>query len=227
MDQKAGTSNIARRRRQAKSSGEEDYTARRAQLIEAAGRIFREKGYEKASISDFAKALGMDRASVYYYTSGKEELFRDIVQDAVRSNIELVEDIARSDASPREKIERVLIGLMVSFERHYPYLYAYIQEDMTRIGGNKTAWAREMQKLTERFDAATLSIVQEGIRAKAIRDDAASAQVISFAMIGMCNWTHRWFRPSGKLSGEGLGQAFADILLKGILTDDPESSQPV
>jgi len=45
--------------------------------------VFRRKGFRAAKLQDIAAEIGLDRASVYYYVSGKEELYKDVVADAV------------------------------------------------------------------------------------------------------------------------------------------------
>lgn len=210
-------SNIARRRQLAKENGELEYKQKRAQLVEVAGRVFREKGYEGASINDFAQEVGIDRASIYYYISGKDELFQEIVLSAVTEQVSMVEHIRNGNASPQDKIRTFLISLMHSYEEHYPYLYVFLQEDMARLTSKNISWAKEMRTLTERFYDATSEIVDEGLRLNAIQTSGTSPRLIAFALIGMCAWSHRWFRPAGKMSAEDIGEHFAAMVLNGLL----------
>jgi AcrR family transcriptional regulator len=209
-------SNIAQRRLQARQSGDKDYQERRAQLIKAAGRIFQEKGFKGASINDMAKAVGIDRASLYYYTSGKEELFREMVHEATLQNILMAEAIRASKDTPGQKIRKFVTSLMASYETHYPYLYVYVQEDMTQIAHKSTRWAKDMNKLAKRFDQAVIGIVQQGLDDGSLKSKGGTASVISFGIIGMCNWSHRWYKPAGKLSAETIGSVFADMILDGL-----------
>jgi AcrR family transcriptional regulator len=216
MAKAAISSNIAQRRLQARLSGDKDYQQRREQLLKAAGRVFQEKGFKGASINDVARAVGIDRASLYYYTSGKEELFREMVHEATLANIEMAETIRASKIPPDRKIRDFITSLMRSYETHYPYLYVYVQEDMTQIAQKSTRWAREMNKLAKRFDQAVIGIVQEGLDDGTFRSNGGTAAVIAFGIIGMCNWSHRWFKPTGKLSGAMIGTVFADMILDGL-----------
>ena len=120
MSDKKATSNIAQRRRLALDTGDPEYTQRREQLFKIAGKVFREKRFDGASISDFGKEIGIDRASIYYYISSKEELFQEIVHKAVQANVTMIEAIRDSDAAPECKIRDFTIGLMKSYEEHYP-----------------------------------------------------------------------------------------------------------
>lgn len=213
---KRSKSNIAWRRQQAQMSGEHEYHQKREQLFAAAGDIFRKKGFDKASMSDFAKSIGIDRASIYYYVSGKEELFQSIVQKAVEDNVRMVEEIRDSDRRSPAKVRLLIIELMKSYETHYPYLFAYVQEDMNRILGKTSGWALEMTALSDRFESAATAIVQEGIDDGSVDTKGASSRVVTFGIIGMCNWSHRWYQPSGPLEAETIGEYFSNMVLNGI-----------
>ena len=68
-------SGIGRRRAAALAEGSAAYAERRAEIIAAAAKVFREKGYRGTSLADVAESLDTDRASLYYYIGSKEELF--------------------------------------------------------------------------------------------------------------------------------------------------------
>ena len=47
---------------------------REAELLAAATRLFRQRGYHATSMQDLGEALGMNRGSLYHYINGKDEL---------------------------------------------------------------------------------------------------------------------------------------------------------
>jgi len=218
-------SNIEKRRRQALESGDPEYQKRRNQLFNAAGEVFRKKGFDGANMADFAQAVGIDRASIYYYVSGKEELFQKLVHRAVQENVKMAETIRAEALAPELKVKSFIVELMKSYGRHFPYLYLYIQEDMTRVSNKNSAWAREMKDLSDRFDSAMLAIIEEGVASGVIGGNGLTPRMMGLAIIGMCNWSHRWYYPEGNLSAEEIGERFSQIALNGILargTDRPE-----
>jgi hypothetical protein len=103
---------------------------------------------------------------------------------------------------------------MQSYADNYPFLYVYIQEDLSRFGDRNEA----AHALNHRFDAAVIGIIQEGLDAGTLRSES-SARTIAFGFIGMLNWTHRWFEPGGKgPDAAEIGSTFADIMLEGLQT---------
>jgi AcrR family transcriptional regulator len=215
-------SQIGRRRQAAMSGGRDGYVERRQKLIEAAASVFQTKGYGAASLGDVANVLGTDRASLYYYVSSKEELFHAVVFKAAEDNVLKAEAIRDRDDTAVAKLSDIIHELMASYEKHYPYLFVYIQEKMTSFvpdgDDEESVWAADMRSLNERYETAVLDVVNQG-HAEGVFKTLASARVTSYGIIGMVNWSHRWFRPDGPSSAEEVGDAFTEIVLKGLLVD--------
>lgn len=53
---------------------------KRNQILEAAKQMFGKFGFAKTTLEDVANLVGMKKASLYYYYSSKEQLFRDVVK---------------------------------------------------------------------------------------------------------------------------------------------------
>jgi TetR/AcrR family transcriptional regulator, cholesterol catabolism regulator len=209
-----GASSIDRRRRQARRDPSSDYIERRQKLLTAAAEVFKEKGLEAASVNDIAERLGSDRASVYYYFGGKHEIFMALVQQAVEHNVVVAESIANSTEPSTLRLRRLIEGLLYSYEREYPFIHLYIQEDMRRLSRDGGP-GNELWELSRRFEAAIAKITKEGVESGEFRPDIDS-RLAMFAILGAVNWTHRWFAPGGRLTGAEVGREFADLFLRGV-----------
>lgn len=56
---------------------------RRDQILDAARRLFAERGYANVSTADVARAVGVTRALVHHYVGPKREVFLAVVSDGV------------------------------------------------------------------------------------------------------------------------------------------------
>lgn len=208
------SSEIANRRAAALDNGDAEYLQRRAELIEAAARVFRRKGFPAARLQDIAEEVGIDRATLYYYTSSKEALYEEVVSEAVRDNVLAVEALQAEDLPADAKVARFIELLMESYARHYPYLYVFIQENMAHMTGD-TEWSRGMIQLTRRFDDAVRAIIQQGIGAGLFSTEGDS-RLIANAIIGTCSWSYRWFNPERGDDSAAIGRIFGDLVLNGL-----------
>lgn len=94
-------SNIAKKRAIAKCDNDSEYVARREKLIKIAAELFQERGYAATRPLDIAKRAGLDRASLYYYIGGKEELFRESLGDIVELDLNQARDIQKKRCPSR------------------------------------------------------------------------------------------------------------------------------
>jgi len=210
-------SNISRRRRTAQSDGSADYAAKRAELLRIAIKLFKERGFQSTKLADIAQAAGLDRASIYYYVSSKDELFHESVEGVLDESIKLAKKLL-GDGHLRsiERLRRIYVALMVSYEENYPATFVYIQEQMHQVAGDETAWAQEIMKKTRAFDQILLGFIRGTIEEGDLRADLLP-RLVENALFGMLNWTHRWFVPGGGLSGKEVGEALWSIFTNGML----------
>lgn len=209
------TSRISQRRRTAQRNGRADYAAKRAEIITAAAEVFREKGYQAATLNDVAERLGTDRANLYYYVADKQELFHEAVKGVLENNLSRAEEVHASDLPPVEKLGALVATILESYEANYPHMFVYIQEDMAQIAKNESSWAADMLNQTRRMERIFRTAIEEAIADGYFRDDV-SPLVATYALFGMMNWTHRWFEPGGQEAAADVAASFMSIFSQGM-----------
>jgi TetR/AcrR family transcriptional regulator, cholesterol catabolism regulator len=214
-----GLSGMGRRRAAAKDEGGPAYLERREEIKQAAGELFKRHGYRGTSMARVAEALNLDRATLYYYVGSKEELFDDVVSQAVRANVEVAESILAREAPAASKLHELITSLMSSYADNYPFLYVFIQENLSQVARNRSAWSSQMRTLNKRYEDIVVQIIQQGIDEGTIRP-VAEAWVQAYGLIGMVAWTNRWFHPGrSAVSAASIGESYASMLLGGMLAD--------
>jgi AcrR family transcriptional regulator len=86
----------------------------REQLLVAAGEVFAEQGYGRATSKEICERAGMNSAAVNYHFGGFEALYSQTLAHAHQQliAIEVLKDIAASRAMPRQKL-RAVISMIV------------------------------------------------------------------------------------------------------------------
>jgi TetR/AcrR family transcriptional regulator, cholesterol catabolism regulator len=209
-------SSIGRRRSAARTDSSESYKQRRAEIVAAAVRVFNRVGLEGASIAAVAAEANIDRASIYYYISSKEELFDELVQTVVERNLDIVQRIHASAMSAKGKLRELISALMISYGEHYPLFYIYIRENLSHVTGERMKWARYMRKLNREHVDLIIAIIEQGYADGSLRR-VGPARVIAYGLLGILGWTHRWFRPQeSDVSAGEIGKTYAELLLGGL-----------
>lgn len=211
-----GTSGIARRRAVARDEGNPAYLERRQEILQAAARVFKRKGLQAANLGDIAAESGADRASLYYYVGSKEELFHEVVQEAVESNLRRAQEIRDGEGGPGDKLRTLIVELMHSYEENYPILYVFIQENLSHAPEKHASWARDMRRINKEYEEIVVGLIQQGQDDGSIRD-VAPPWILAYGIMGMVGWTNRWFNPEdARATGKEIGTAFADSILGGL-----------
>jgi AcrR family transcriptional regulator len=210
-------SRIDRRRSHARRRPSEAYLRRRAELEFAAAAVMRRKGFHDMTLRDIAEELGADRASIYYYVAGKEELLADMVHRALLENEQALAELAETEQSAAAKLRAVIGVLMRQYDRHFPYLYIWVHEDLSRFDGIRQNDLEPIIDLSQREFEFVEGLVREAVTSGEFTT-TLPVGVVAQSIIGLVAWTFRWYEPGHTLSAQALADGLADIALSGLVT---------
>lgn len=100
---------------------EQGRSARKHQAImDAATKVFLDKGYSGTSMDDIAKLAAVSKQTVYKHFADKERLFADIVlatTDRIDAMVDLVADVPADAASLEENLTRLARQFLTALTR--------------------------------------------------------------------------------------------------------------
>jgi AcrR family transcriptional regulator len=185
-------------------------TTREEEILAAAARIFREKGYHATSVRDIAESVGLLKGSLYHYIRSKEELLARLFEGALQETVGELEAIAARDASATERLREMVRAYALSVTANLDSVGIYLREwrslpppELARVRARR----RAMRSLFE-------SVVAEGARKREFA--AGDAKVAALAILGMVNWIYEWYRPRGRLRPEALAEELAERAVRSV-----------
>src|SRR3954462_16006880 len=92
-----GQARVDQRTRAARAEGR----AARDELLDAALRVFAERGYRHAGVDEIAAAAGYSKGALYWHFSGKEDLLLALLEERV--DAPMGEMVAQLEAAPPER----------------------------------------------------------------------------------------------------------------------------
>lgn len=182
----------------------------RPDIIEIATRIFSERGYHAASMSEIADAVGIRKASLYHHVRKKEDLLFAIHETLIEELIAETETIAASAATPAEKVTELLRVTMGFIARNRDGVTVFLSERHAVTGER---WQALVIK-RDYYERMVSQIITEGKTTGAFVE--LPADIVARALLGMVNWGYTWFQLGGELSAEQVAEVFAAVALKGI-----------
>lgn len=88
--------------------------ATREQIVEAADRLFYERGFEHTSFAEIAQAVGISRGNFYYHFKAKDEILSAVVMQRLARTQAMLGQWEREAAGPAERIMRFIEILIVN-----------------------------------------------------------------------------------------------------------------
>jgi AcrR family transcriptional regulator len=213
-DSEAGRSSLSLKRLSAQANDRHKYNAKRAEILRTSGQVLHRHGVSNTTIGLIAKHAKVDRATMYYYFEDKYAIYRELILDGLTEYFDGIDTVAASTSPPERRLREAMSTVMQAFEKHYPQLYIFFQ-----ASGSVEVLGSELYKATvesgRRFEALLGRILDDGIDTGVFAADTPVKIVIK-QVVGMLNWTSRWFQPEGELDGVGVANAMADTILNGI-----------
>lgn len=182
-------------------------------IKEASIRLFERKGFAETSIQDIVDSIGVTKGTFYYYFTSKEELLMDIhlsyIDDILATQEKILADETKNC---KEKLFEIVHMLVSRVHTH---------------GASAKIFFREMKNLNEERLAKILpkrdqfrfnieKLISEGIEIGEFRK-GLNCSIITFAILGITNWSYQWFNAKGSLSDYEISEIFIDMIFQGIV----------
>jgi AcrR family transcriptional regulator len=183
---------------------------RAPQIIDAAARVFAERGFHGATTQDIADVLGIRQASLYYYFSSKEAALELVCLRGVEGFFEAAKMIA---ARPERACKRLIslieshlsplvdradfVKVFLNERQHLP------RESRRRIG----RWSRGLERIFE-------DVIKEGVAKGEFRADL-DVRLATLAILGMCNAASSWQRKEN-IDVNDIAEEFARLMTDGM-----------
>ena len=152
--------------------------SRREQLLEAAARLFAERGFPAVGIDDIGAAVGISGPGVYRHFASKQALLEALCDQAMAQMLTGAQELSQRDDDPQDALE-ALVDLHVRFA---------VQE-RALIG----VWVREARSLSDEvrrslrqrmrsYEQAWTQVVQ-ALRDDLDPDEVATVVAVTLAML--------------------------------------------
>ena len=182
---------------------------KRAQILEAASRIFAMRVYHLVQMEDIARAARVGKGTLYRYFPSKEDLYLAIVDRAFALLIARLESEHVAAALPAVALERMIEAIVETFAQHLPS-FRLIHRGEGRLFLRK----KEVIRAKRTHIARLLSeVLDRGVEVGAFRKvDRVLAPSMLIGMVWGTTLNHAEDTPA-----EILARRIGDLYLHGLL----------
>lgn len=204
----------------ARSQPSSPLNVRRGEIWRAAAEMINARGYDATSVNDIARALGMTKAGLYHYISGKEALLYEIMSHGMDQTELAVVTPARAITDPEERLREIVT-------RH-ACLVMRSRGSMTQLVHEVRRLPQNARKKIDRRMRVYFDLIRDTLgELKANgRLREVDLTVAAFSVLGMIMWLPRWYQTGGSLTPDTIAANLADIALGGLLQAPKRKARP-
>lgn len=179
------------RGRPRKTLDERDDGNRRVDLVRAAARLFRKKGFDATSTRDIAAAVGMQSGSPFYHFKSKGELLFAVMEEGMRG-AQARQQAALQKAQPDATGPRDLLAALI--RNHFDVLLGpgsdFIPVMLYEARSITPRQRMTLAALQGSYEADWTPVLEALYKSGELTADVKLARLLIF---GALNWSAQWF----------------------------------
>ena len=184
---------------------------RKDQISEVAKVLFRENGFQATSMRDIANKLGIQASSIYSHIKSKDEILQNICFEMADEFFESINEVPQLGVFPDERLRLAIISHVQVITDNLNAAPVFLHEWRYLEGAS----LKKFKILRNEYEQVFEDIIQDGIDKQVFKE--LDIQLVTRMIFSSMNWLHDWYKPSGKLSPEEIGEDLYELLLKGLL----------
>jgi AcrR family transcriptional regulator len=184
---------------------------RERDVLDAAVKVFYERGYSDATVQDVADELGILKGSLYHYIETKEDLLFQLIEEVHAQVQAIVEEVEAADGL--EPLERLELYVRKQVENNLENLerISIYYHDLNRLTGERLEYVRALRRVHDKYVASLIAEAQDEGKA----DKSFDARLLANCVFGTIIWTYQWYRP-GRMSRKSVVDVCVHHALHGI-----------
>lgn len=187
---------------------------RRDEILDAAAKLFADRGYAATDLQAVADALGVGKGTLYRYFPSKERLFLAAVDRGMRRLRESVDAARATVGDPLEQIVEAMNAYLGFFDRHPELAELLIQERAVFRDRKKPTYFEHREANVGRWRDLFAGLMADG----RIRDMSVEQIINVFSNLGYGTMFTNFFAGRQK-SLPIQAREIVDVVFHGILTN--------
>jgi AcrR family transcriptional regulator len=182
------------------------------EVLNAAARVFYERGYADASVQDVADEVGILKGSLYHYIDSKEDLLYRLLAEVHDDVQGILDEVADMDGLlPIDRLAAYIRSSVVYNARNLPKISVYYH-DVDRLGSMRRAEIIAKRQVHEQFVSGLIKESQD----QGLITSTTDPRVLGNFVFANIIWMYRWYKPQGLITPDRLGELCAQFVINGV-----------
>ncbi|WP_102028339.1 TetR/AcrR family transcriptional regulator [Salirhabdus sp. Marseille-P4669] len=183
-------------------------------IVETALLLFEKNGFHGVSVKEIVEYSGTSKGGFYHHFQSKDELLYKIHDTFISYVLEKANDAITTYQKPTLQLKAIIHSFVKVFDLYKPHISVFYQESIYL----KPHFEQQIKKKREAFKKIIFEVIDNGQQSGEFRSELP-VEITGMSILGMVNWTYKWYKKDGPKTIEEIANVFTDIILQGILTD--------
>ena len=184
--------------------------SRKDQIFQTAAKLFREKGFEAASMRDIAAVLGIEAASLYSHIKSKDEILETICFRMADEFLTAIAEVNDIYFNAEEKLRMAISNHVKIIAGDLDSSTVFLRE-WRNLTGEKL---KDFIGLRNRYESGFREIIQLGEDENVF--DTVDKKFAVLTILSAVNWIVEWYKPDGHMTPEEIANNLSDFILTGL-----------
>ncbi|MCF3942330.1 TetR/AcrR family transcriptional regulator [Oceanobacillus alkalisoli] len=183
----------------------------RERIIEASLKLFEQYGFHGVTVNQIVDAAGISKGGFYHHFTSKDELLFVIHDIFITYVLERASKANEQNLPAKERLRLIIKDFVSVFDIYKAHLTVFYQESIYL----KTEHEEIVRKKRNEFKTIIQDVIEEGVITGDFRSDL-SVEITTMAILGMVNWTYKWYQRNGEKRIEEIADIYTDLILHAV-----------
>ncbi len=172
----------------------------RGKLLSAAARLFRDKGFDRTTVRDIAREVGIQSGSIFHHFPTKEDILFAVMVEVIRFNTDRLRRARDAHSDPVAQLLALVRGELQSIIGDTREAMSVLVYEWRCLSPEKQAQTLALRDI---YETLWLDVLNRLHAEGYFSDDPV---VMRRLMTGMSSWTNTWFDQQGSLRLDDLAR---------------------
>jgi TetR/AcrR family transcriptional regulator len=187
----------------------------RGEILQAALRLFSEKGYHNVSMHEIAREAEFGIGTLYKYFINKEDLYKALIMRVAEEHHAAIMKVLEQETNPLQAVTGFVTVRLKLFCDNLPFMRLYFAETRGAGFNIKAGLDRDVLKLVDKGMKKLACIFEQGIRDHVFRN--LGPYQMALALEGIVNaFLVEFMNNPDRVREEDILSTSVDIFLNGV-----------